>query len=82
MKASWIDSDVSPGDLAKLHIKASPNSICSISSSDKTLSFIDNNWKPLNLQTLLSPYVQEKVPKANYKLCQPHGKRRLAGYYN
>lgn len=78
MKASWSNTDIAPGDLATMNIEASPNSICTISSTDRAVYFMDN-WRLLNVQTLLSPYEHEKVPKANFKLCQPHSKRKAAG---
>lgn len=78
MKATWIDPKISPGDLAIIQINSAPNSICSISSSDRAVNFMEN-WKPLNIHTILSPYVLEKSPKANFKLCQPHNKKKIAG---
>lgn len=78
MKATWSNANIAPGDMATINIKASPNSICSISSVDKVISYMDN-FKLLNTQLLLNRHEQERVPKPNYKLCQPHSKRKAAG---
>lgn len=82
VESNWKDNNLYPGEVAALRIKSAPNSLCAVTAVDKSNFFLGYN-KPLNVHSLLHPFVQERVPKSGYvPHCVSNGKSRSEIFAN
>lgn len=65
ISAYWEDTLLYPSELATLKIKSTPGSICAVSSVDKANSFLIDS-KPLSVNSILQPFIQERASKNSF----------------
>ncbi|XP_049817832.1 murinoglobulin-2-like isoform X2 [Aethina tumida] len=77
VNAKWLHKQLYPGSTAALLLNVSSDSICSISAIDKSVSFLENHNKKLDVHKLLSPFLKEKpVAETNRRTCIPPNKKQ------
>lgn len=78
VETTWSNHQYYPGERAIATIKTAENSLCAVSAVDKSVTFSSNS-KPLNIHSLLRPFLIERATRRSNKLhCLSHAHKQLA----
>nr|XP_008195453.1 PREDICTED: pregnancy zone protein [Tribolium castaneum] len=75
VEANWSHKQIAPGATASLLIESKSESLCSVVTTDKAVTFMDD-LRFLNVKSLLKPFLQQKeAPESGRKSCLPPVKK-------
>ncbi|CAH0550920.1 unnamed protein product [Brassicogethes aeneus] len=74
--AHWLQNRMYPGSIATLNLKSNSDSLCSISSVDKSVFFMSNPHLKLDEHFLVKPFMKERdFAPTSRKICIPPTKK-------